>query len=62
MATANPKSKDETPVNVSADDLPLFCPMAKTPLWSSHPKVYLTLDARQQTECPYCGTTYQLER
>jgi len=50
-------------VEVSDADLPLHCPMAKTPLWSAHPRVFLQFGASgeagvQQAKCPYCGTIY----
>ena len=47
-------------VAVRREDLPLYCPNPAMPLWSSHPRVYLNLDARGETMCPYCGTKYKL--
>ena len=44
---------------VPVDALPVYCPNPKMPLWSSHPRVYLNLDARGETMCPYCGTKYR---
>lgn len=41
--------------------LSAFCPNPKMPLWSAHPRVYLTFDARGITKCPYCSTVYQLK-
>ena len=52
---------DATVVLVRADNLPVFCPNPAMPLWSSHPRVYLDLDADGMTSCPYCGTRYRLE-
>ena len=46
-------------VAVRREDLPLYCPNPAMPLWSSHPRVYLNLDARGETMCPYCGTKYK---
>lgn len=48
-------------VAVHAGQLPVFCPNPSMPLWSSHPRVYLELDAAGETRCPYCGTRYRLE-
>ena len=48
------------PVLVDAKSLPVFCPNPAMPLWSSHPRVYLELDAHGETRCPSCGTRYQL--
>jgi len=48
------------PVSVDAKSLPVYCPNPAMPLWSSHPRVYLVLDARGETMCPYCGTRYKL--
>ena len=51
-------------VEVTAKDVQgpgvVFCPNPKMPLWSSHPRVYLNLDARGESMCPYCGTRYKL--
>ena len=51
----------EPVVLVKAQDLPVFCPNPAMPLWSSHPRVYLELDPRGETRCPYCSTLYRLE-
>lgn len=48
------------PVQVSAADLPVFCPNPAMPLWSSHPRVYLDVEASGEAMCPYCGTQYVL--
>ncbi len=47
-------------VFVSADDLPLHCPMPGKRLWDSHPKVYLPIENSRKEICPYCGTVYRL--
>jgi uncharacterized Zn-finger protein len=60
---------NETPVSAKGDpaivevtdkDLPLHCPNPAMPLWSSHPRVFLDVDARGEAMCPYCGTRYRL--
>ena len=53
--------KAEASVEVSAGDLPLYCPNPAMPLWSSHPRVFLDLTATGEAMCPYCGTRYQFK-
>jgi uncharacterized Zn-finger protein len=48
-------------VIVKPQDLPVFCPNPAMPLWSSHPRVYLDIDAAGEARCPYCSTLYRLE-
>lgn len=38
-----------------------FCPNPKMPLWSGHPRVFLSFDADGRAKCPYCGTLYRLK-
>lgn len=47
-------------VQVTAEQLPLHCPLPGTYLWNSHPKVYLPIEATGTAVCPYCGTRYIL--
>ena len=54
-------SSDQAAVTLTAKDLPLHCPMPRTPVWSAHPRVYLHLDAHGRAKCPYCGTDYTLQ-
>ncbi|MCL2525002.1 MAG: zinc-finger domain-containing protein [Betaproteobacteria bacterium] len=49
------------PVELTAADLPLCCPMPKTPLWNQHPRVFLDVVQTGETMCPYCGTRYVLK-
>ena len=53
-------STEVGPVAIDAKALPVYCPNPAMPLWSSHPRVYLVLDDRGETMCPYCGTRYKL--
>ncbi len=48
-------------VEVTAEDLPLHCPMPNKRLWDSHPKVYLPIEASGEELCPYCGTRFVLK-
>ncbi|HEY5569121.1 MAG TPA: zinc-finger domain-containing protein [Gammaproteobacteria bacterium] len=45
---------------VTRADLPLHCPLPGTYLWSSHPKVYLAIEATGRAKCPYCSASYEL--
>jgi uncharacterized Zn-finger protein len=48
--------QNEGVIEVAAGDLPLHCPMPRTPVWCYHPRVFL--DAGGEVLCPYCGTKY----
>ena len=48
-------------VELDTKDLPAFCPNPAMPIWSSHPRVFLTLNDDNKGKCPYCGTEYQLK-
>jgi len=60
MAEANQKDKSQV-VEVSAQDLPLHCPMPGSPLWARHPRVFLDVARSGEASCPYCGTRYLLK-
>jgi uncharacterized Zn-finger protein len=47
---------------VTADDLPLACPMPSMQLWNSHPRVYLPVEKTGWAKCPYCSAEYTLKR
>jgi len=47
-------------VVVNPEDLPVYCPNPRMPLWSSHPRVYLDIAETGEAMCPYCGTCYRL--
>ncbi|MDT8364162.1 MAG: zinc-finger domain-containing protein [Nitrosomonas sp.] len=47
-------------VEITADDLPLYCPNPRMDPASWHPRVFLTLDVDGRSMCPYCGTRYTL--
>lgn len=46
--------------DVTAEDLPLSCPMPQMQLWNSHPRVYLPIEQSGWAKCPYCGAEYTL--
>jgi len=47
---------------IDATDLPLYCPTGTMPLWNSHPRVFLPIEATGEARCPYCSTLYVLKK
>lgn len=45
---------------VTRDDLPLHCPTADSPLWASHPRVFIPVEESGEASCPYCGNRFRL--
>jgi uncharacterized Zn-finger protein len=46
-------------VEVTAEDLPLHCPMPSMLLWNSHPRVYLPIESTSAKQCALlAGTRY----
>lgn len=59
--SSTPKTKAKTDViYVGAEDLPLFCPGPKAPLWCVHPRIYIEITKTGSAICQYCSTRYQL--
>jgi len=58
MSLPNAQSR----IEVSPDQLPMHCPTPDTPLWNSHPRVFIPLgDSPDGTAtCEYCGTEFVL--
>jgi uncharacterized Zn-finger protein len=48
-------------IEVTAEDLPLHCPMPSRALWDAHPRVFLAIEKTGEVLCPYCGTRYRLK-
>src|SRR5690242_13396306 len=48
------------PVEVEWSELPLCCPTPDSPLWNSHPRIYLPIQDCGRVRCPYCNTVYVL--
>lgn len=50
-------------IEVSAKDLPLYCPGANSTRWNMHPRVFLDIEEAPNhlVTCPYCSTKYQLK-
>jgi len=62
MSSASaPAAPQGDTVYIGAEDLPLFCPGPKAPLWSMHPRVYIEVVKTGKAICPYCSTSYQLK-
>jgi uncharacterized Zn-finger protein len=57
---AEPLSNSQREIEVTAEDLPLHCPMPSMVLWNAHPRVYLPIQKTGEALCPYCGTKYLL--
>ena len=56
-----PENQDKTkPIEVTAKDLPLQCPMTDAPLWARHLRVFLDVASEGHARCPYCGAQYVL--
>jgi uncharacterized Zn-finger protein len=53
------KHATQRTVEVTATDLPLFCPTPDMSLWNGHPRVFIPVDKTGEARCPYCGTLYK---
>ena len=64
VATARPliQPHAQSLCGVSAEDLPLSCPMPQMYLWNSHPRVYLPVRDTGWVKCPYCSAEYTLRK
>lgn len=60
-AAATPANQTQHTVEVGAEDLPVYCPGPRAPLWSMHPRVFLDVAHTGSANCPYCGTEYRLK-
>lgn len=58
---STPASQAREVVELDGKDLPAYCPNARMPLWSSHPRVYLDVVHGGEVQCPYCSTVYRLK-
>lgn len=49
-------------IAISAEQLPLCCPLPNQRVWDAHPRVYFDMTPEHpEAICPYCGTHYQLQ-
>lgn len=60
-AAPTPSSAEAPCVELSARDLPAFCPNPSMPVWNHHPRVFLDVGTTGSAMCPYCGTVYRLK-
>jgi uncharacterized Zn-finger protein len=60
-AAAAPASSKHEVIEVGAEDLPVYCPNPKAPLWSMHPRVFLDVTRTGSARCAYCGAEYRLK-
>ena len=58
MTQTNQATDTARAVDVTANDLPLHCPLPNSPLWARHPRVFLDVLKSGSAACPYCGTRY----
>ncbi|MDO5667153.1 MAG: zinc-finger domain-containing protein [Alcaligenaceae bacterium] len=56
-----PAPKQIETIQVSAKDLPVYCPGPKAPRWSMHPRVFLDVTQTGEATCAYCGAHYALQ-
>ncbi len=52
-------NSNQTVVEVTAADLPLFCSAPSTAQWAGHPRVYLPVEETGEIVCPYCSVRYK---
>lgn len=62
QSSKSEQSSTDAVILVTKDDLPLHCPTADdSPLWSSHPRVFIPVEESGEASCPYCGNRFRLE-
>lgn len=54
----NEHAKQRT-IEITAADLPLYCPMPDMTLWNQHPRVAIAVEKLGEARCPYCSTMYK---
>lgn len=58
--SSTPEPKHDDIIRVGAEDLPVYCPGPKAPLWSQHPRIYIEIVKNGVSRCQYCGALYAL--
>ena len=48
-------------IEVTAADLPLYCPTPEMKLWNTHPRVAIPVEVLGEARCPYCSTLYKFK-
>jgi uncharacterized Zn-finger protein len=51
-------SKKIAAIEITAHELPLYCPQPDAPLWARHPRVFLDVTSSGDVVCPYCSAHY----
>ena len=46
-------------IEVTAADLPLYCPTPAMTAWNAHPRVAIPVEKLGEARCPYCSTLYK---
>jgi len=46
---------------VTKKDFPIYCPPKNADSFSMHPRVYINMDKKKETACPYCGKVFRLK-
>jgi len=59
---ANTEKVHELKADEFLEDKTFSCPPFDGCLWSSHPRVFLTLNDKDEVICPYCATLYTLNK
>lgn len=59
-STTETPRQQPAPIEVSAEDLPVYCPGPDAPLWRMHPRTYIEVLKNKVAKCQYCGTEYIL--
>lgn len=60
-AAATVPGQAQQAIEIGAEDLPVYCPGPRAPIWSMHPRVFLDVTRTGSAACPYCGTQYRLK-
>lgn len=60
MSSAPKNIQDQDVIPIGAEDLPLYCPGPKAPLWSMHPRIYIEVTKNKVARCQYCSALYAL--
>jgi uncharacterized Zn-finger protein len=53
-------SKTNSVVEVTRNELPVYCPVSDAELFSSHPRQFIPLEDAPEASCSYCGTIFRL--
>jgi uncharacterized Zn-finger protein len=62
MSTNQATKNDVTKaIEVTAADLPLYCPTPAMALWNAHPRVAIPVEKLGEARCPYCSTLYKFK-